>query len=76
MLIWILNIAIGVIGATVFVGWMRNRRREDYRDISRAEISDDLKAQDELLEDALTEQSNSRNEWAESSRATPRDRAD
>lgn len=76
MLIWIINIAIGVIGAAVFAGWTRNRRREDYRDISRAEISDDLKAQDELLEDALTEQSNSRNEWAESPRATPRDRAD
>jgi hypothetical protein len=76
VLIWILNIAILVIAIAVFVGWMRNRRREDYRDISRAEISGDLAAQDELLEDALTEQSNSRNEWTESPRATPRDRAD
>ena len=76
MLIWIINIAIGVIGAAVFVGWMRNRRREDYRDISRAEISDDLKAQDELLEDVLGQQNRSRSEWAESSRATEHGRAD
>ncbi len=76
MLIWILNIAIGVIAIAVFVGWMRNRHREDYRDITRAEISDDLRAQDELLEDALSQQDRSRSEWAESSRATERDRAD
>ena len=76
MLIWILNIAIGVIGVAVFAGWMRNRRREDYRDISRAEISDDLKAQDELLEDVLSQQNRSRSEWAESPRATEHDRAD
>jgi FtsZ-interacting cell division protein ZipA len=76
VLIRILNIAIAVIAIGVFVGWMRNRRREDFRDISRAEVSADLAAQDELLEDALTEQSNSRSEWAESPRATPRDRAD
>lgn len=54
-MIWILNIVIAVIGVTVFVGWMRNRRREDYRDIRRAEISEDLAAQDELLEDAINE---------------------
>ena len=76
MLIWILNIAIAVIAIAVFVGWMRNRRREDYRDISRAEISADLAAQDELLEDVLSQRDRSRNESAESSRATPRDRAD
>ena len=75
-MIWILNIVIGVIGVTVFVGWMRNRRREDYRDISRAEISDDLKAQDELLEDVLSQQNRSRSEWAESARATEHGRAD
>jgi hypothetical protein len=54
-MIWILNIVIAVIGIGVFIGWMRNRRRESYRDIQRAEISEDLAAQDELLEDALTE---------------------
>jgi hypothetical protein len=54
-MIWILNIVIAVIGVAVFVGWMRNRRREDYRDIRRAEISDDLAAQDELLADAIDE---------------------
>jgi hypothetical protein len=76
VLIWILNIVIGVISVAVFVGWMRNRRREDYGDISRAEISDDLRAQDELLEDVLSQQDPSRSGWAESSRATERDRAD
>ncbi len=47
------------IGAAVLVGWMRNRRPEQYRDIERAEISDDLKAEDELLEDALAERDRS-----------------
>ena len=54
-MIWILNIVIALIGVAVFVGWMRNRRRENYRDIRRAEISEDLAAQDELLEDAINE---------------------
>jgi hypothetical protein len=54
-MIWIVNIVIAVIAVAVLVGWIRNRRREDYRDIRRAEISDDLAAQDELLEDALNE---------------------
>jgi hypothetical protein len=54
-MIWVFNIVLAVIGVAVFVGWMRNRPRETYRDIQRAEISDDLAAQDELLEDALTE---------------------
>ena len=75
-MIWILNIVIGVISLVVFVGWVRNRRREDYSDISRAEISDDLRAQDELLEDVLSQRDRSRSEWAESSRAAERDRAD
>jgi hypothetical protein len=52
---WVVNIVIAVIGVAVFIGWMRNRRREEYRDIQRAEISDDLAAQDQLLEDALAE---------------------
>jgi hypothetical protein len=72
-MIWILNIVILVMGIAVFVGWLRNRRPENYRDIERAEISADLKAQDELLEDVLSQQ---RSEWAESSRATGHDRAD
>jgi len=58
-MIWILNIVILLMGVAVFVGWIRNRRPENYRDIERAEISDDLKAQDELLADVLTEQNNS-----------------
>jgi hypothetical protein len=58
-MIWILNIVILLMGVAVFVGWIRNRRPESYRDIERAEISDDLKAQDELLADVLTEQNNS-----------------
>jgi hypothetical protein len=75
-MIWILNIVIAVIGITVFVGWMRNRRREDYRDIRRAEVCEELAAQDELLEDAINEHTRSRSEWAEPSQAAPRDPAD
>ncbi len=59
-MIWILNIVIAVIGIAVLVGWLRNRRPKNYRDISRAEISDDLAAQDELLEDVLTEEQRAR----------------
>ena len=55
MIYWILNIVIAVMGGAVLVGWLRNRRRDDHRDIRRAEISDDLAAQDELLEDAVNE---------------------
>ncbi len=73
-MLWIINNVILLMGAAVFVGWLRNRRREDHRDISRAEISADLAAQDELLEDALTEQNNSRSERDESPRATAHDR--
>ena len=75
-MIWILNIVILVMGVAVFVGWIRNRRPENYRDIERAEISDDLKAQDELLADVLTEQNNSRNERGESPAARVSDRGD
>lgn len=75
-MIWILNIVILVMGVAVFVGWLRNRRPENYRNIERAEISDDLKAQDELLADALTEQNNSRNAPGESTRARAGDRAE
>jgi hypothetical protein len=60
-MIWILNIAWVAIGIAVFVGWMRNRRPEDYRDIASREISDDFVAQEELLEDALTEHRRSDN---------------
>jgi hypothetical protein len=52
-LIRVLNILLAVIGIAVFVGWFRNRRPEDYRDIESREISDDFAAQEELLEDAL-----------------------
>jgi len=55
MIYLILNIVIAVMGGAVFVGWLRNRRRDDHRDIRRAEISDDLAAQDELLADAINE---------------------
>jgi len=55
MIYWILNIVIAVMGGAVLVGWLRNRRRDDHRDIRRAEISDDLAAQDELLADAINE---------------------
>lgn len=59
MLIWVLNIAIGVIGVAVLVGWIRHQRRANYRDIERAEISDDLAAADELVEDVINEQERS-----------------
>jgi hypothetical protein len=75
-MIWILNMVILVMAVAVFVGWIRNRRRDAYRDIKRAEISSDLKAQDELLEDALSELNSSRSEWAAAARAMPRDRED
>lgn len=75
MLIWILNIAIAAVGAAVLIGWLRNRPREDDRDIRRGEISDDLAAQDELLEDALREQNHCKTQWHEPS-ATARDPAD
>jgi len=55
MIYLILNIVIAVMGGAVLVGWLRNRRRDDHRDIRRAEISDDLAAQDELLADAINE---------------------
>jgi len=72
-MIWILNIVFVAIGAAVLVGWLRNRRRHDYRDIESREISDDFVAQEELLEDALTEHTRSRIGSAESNPATPRD---
>ena len=59
-MIWIANIVIAAVGGAVFVGWMRNRRRANYRDIRREEISQDLAAQDELLEDAINEQERER----------------
>jgi uncharacterized membrane protein YjgN (DUF898 family) len=72
-MIWVLNIIFVIIGVAVFVGWIRNRRRYDYRDIESREISDDFVAQEELLEDALTEHTRSRSGSAESHPATPHD---
>ena len=72
---WVLNIGIAVTGALVLVGWLRHRGREDYRNISQAEISEDFVAAQELLEDALNERNRSRTEWSESHPATPRDPA-
>jgi hypothetical protein len=72
-MIWVLNIVFVTIGVAVFVGWLRNRRRYDYRDIESREISDDFVAQEELLEDALTEHTRSRTGSAEPHPATPRD---
>jgi hypothetical protein len=71
-MIWVLNIVFVAIGVAVFVGWIRNRGRYDYRDIESREISDDFVAQEELLEDALTEHTRSRTGSAESHSATPR----
>ncbi len=70
---WVLNIGIAAIGILVLVGWLRHRGREDYRNINQSEISDDFRAAQELLEDALSERNRSRTEWAESHPATPRD---
>jgi hypothetical protein len=50
-----LNIGIAATGVAVLVGWLRQRNAKSCRDINKAEISDDLTAGDELLEDALTE---------------------
>jgi hypothetical protein len=72
-MIWVLNIVFVAIGVAVLVGWIRNRRRYDYRDIESREISDDFVAQEELLEDALTEHTRSRTGSAESHPATPPD---
>jgi hypothetical protein len=50
----VLNIGLVVAAAVLIVSWIRHRA-EDYRDIGRAEISADLAAADELLEDVITE---------------------
>jgi hypothetical protein len=50
------NIVFAAIGVAVLVGWLRYRGAKRFRDINKAEISEDLTAGDELLEDALTEQ--------------------
>ena len=55
LLYWIVNIGIAVAGVLVLVGWLRHRRRDDYRDIHQSEISADLMAGEELLNDALAE---------------------
>lgn len=70
---WVLNIGIAVTGVLVLVGWLRHRGREDDRNIGQSEISQDLLAGQELLEDALSERNHSRTEWAESHPATPHD---
>ena len=56
---WVLNIGIAVTGVLVLVGWLRHRGREEYRNISQSEISPDLLAGEELLEDALSERDRS-----------------
>jgi len=55
LLYWIVNIGIAVTAVLVLVGWLRNRRRDDYRDIHQSEISADLMAGEDLLNDALAE---------------------
>jgi hypothetical protein len=52
----LVNLGLALAAAVIFVSWIRSRR-EDYRDITRAEISEDLAAQDELLEDVIDESS-------------------
>jgi hypothetical protein len=52
----LVNLGLALSAAVTFVSWIRSRR-EDYRDIARAEISEDLAAQDELLEDVIDESS-------------------
>ena len=56
---WVLNIGIAVTGVLVLVGWLRHRGREEDRNISQSEISPDLLAGEELLEDALSERDRS-----------------
>jgi len=55
LLNWAFNIVIATIAIAVLVGWLRYRGAKSFRDINKAEISNDLTAADELLADALTE---------------------
>jgi hypothetical protein len=55
LLYWIVNIGVAVTAVLVLVGWLRNRRQDDYRDIHQSEISADLMAGEDLLNDALAE---------------------
>jgi hypothetical protein len=50
----LLNVSLAVAATAVVVGWIRHRT-EDYRDIKKSEISEDLSAADDLLEDVITE---------------------
>jgi hypothetical protein len=50
----LLNVSLAMAAAVLIVSWIRHRT-EDYRDIRRSEISEDLSAADELLEDVITE---------------------
>ena len=52
---WFLNVGIAGIGILVLVAWIRHQAAVNYRDIDKAEISADLTAGDDLLQDALAE---------------------
>jgi len=68
---WVLNIGIAVTGIGVLVGWLRHRGRADDRNIKESEISQDLLAGQELLDDALSERNRSGTQWTESHPAVP-----
>jgi hypothetical protein len=75
LLIRVLNIGIAVTGILVLIGWLRHRSRDDYRDIRASEVSPDLLAGEELLEDALTAENRSRTELPGTHPAMPGDPA-
>jgi hypothetical protein len=50
----LLNVSLAIAAVVLIASWIRNRS-EDYRDIRKSEISEDLSAADELLEDVITE---------------------
>jgi hypothetical protein len=60
----LLNVSLAVAAAVIFVSWIRHRTA-DYGDIERSDISEDLAAADELLEDVINE----RGRWEAAQRA-------
>jgi hypothetical protein len=62
-----LNVSLAVAAAVIVVSWIRHRVA-DCRDIGKSEISADLAAAEDLLEDVINE----RGRWEASQRAADR----
>lgn len=61
----LLNVSLALAAVVVIVSWIRHRT-DNYRDIRQSEISEDLSAADDLLEDVIRE----RGRWETSQRAS------